>query len=251
MKRTVVAITASAIALAAALAPAALGQASNDPKDANTVISIEGKTSNMLLPGWVAVPKTGTRVVRDSAGQKVRISGRSVLSQAITGTSAYKVRMKWSWYQEFNAPWITSIGGVGAKGANGWNFRVNSLYKAKAANGVNLTVGDRVTWYWGQEFATVLEIAAPVTGTAPAIAPGAVVDPGTFTVTINEVTAKNKRSPSAGATVTYGTATATTDANGQATLTAIAGTNVLRVTKAARIAATKQLCTKGGADCPS
>lgn len=87
--------------------------------------------------------------------------------------------------------------------------------------------------------------------TASAIAPGAVVGPGTFTVTINEVTAKNKRSPSSGAMVTYGAATATTDANGQATLTAIAGTNVLRVTKAARIAATKQLCTKGGADCPS
>ncbi|MBM3635305.1 MAG: hypothetical protein FJW99_08525 [Actinobacteria bacterium] len=66
-------------------------------------------------------------------------------------------------------------------------------------------MGDRVTWYWGQEFATVLEIAAPVTG----IVPGAVVEPGTFTVTIDEVTAKNKRSPSAGATVTYGTATAT------------------------------------------
>jgi len=91
-----VAVTASAIALAAALAPAAPGQASNDPNDADTPLHIEGKSANMLLRGRVAVRKTGTRVVRDSAGQKVRISARSVLPQAITGTSAYKVRLKWS-----------------------------------------------------------------------------------------------------------------------------------------------------------
>jgi len=169
----------TAVALAGALAPAALGQASNDPKDANTVR-------------------------------------------------------------------ITSIGGQGAKGADGWNFRVNSLYKAEAARGGDLKVGDRVPSYWGQEFATVLQIAAPATGTVP----GAAVDPGIFTVTINEVTAKNKRSPSSGATVTYGTAPATTGANGQATFTAIAGTNALRVTEAARIAATTRVCTRGGGDCP-
>ena len=152
-----------------------------------------------------------TRVVRDSSGQKVRISSRSVLAQAITGTSANKVSLKWSWYASFGAPWITSIGGQGPRGAQGWNFRVNGLYLARAANNVNLGRGDRVTWYWGKEFATVLVITAPSTG----IAPGAAVDPGTFTATVSEVTSKNVRTPSAGATVTYGTATATTGADGR------------------------------------
>ena len=247
MKRRLALATAAGVALAAAVAPAALGAASNDPKDANTVISIEGRTANMLLPSWVAVPKKGTRTVRDSAGTRVRISARSVLSQALLGTSENGIAVKWTWYEQFKAPWVTSIGGQGAKGAQGWNFRVNGVYQSRAANNVNLAVGDRVTWYWGSEFATVLVISAPAFG----IAPGAVVGPGPFTVTVNEVTAKNARTPSAGATVTYGTATATTDASGSATLTPIAGTNVLRVTKANRIPATKQVCTLGAPECPS
>lgn len=246
MKR-ITTTAAIGLAIGAALAPAAFGEASNSPNDANTVISIEGRDANMLLPNWVAVPKKGTRTVRDSAGTKVKISSRSVLSQALLGTSESKVSMKWTWYPEFRAPWITSIGGQGPKGAQGWNFRVNGVYQSRAANNVNLAVGDRVTWYWGKEFATVLVISAPSLG----IAPGAVVGPGPFTVTVNEVTAKNVRTPSAGATVTYGTATATTDANGSATLTPLPGTNVLRVTKANRIPATKQLCTLGAAECPS
>lgn len=244
MKRTVT-LAVVGISLGAALAPAALGEASNDPADANTVISIEGRSANMLLPHWVAVRKTGTRTVRDSGGQRVKITDRSVLSQALLGTSENKVTMKWSWYEEFGAPWITSIGGQGPKGAQGWNFRVNGLYLARAANKVNLGVGDRVTWYWGKEFATVLEIAAPVLG----IAPGASIYAGPFTVKVNEVTSKNVRTPSAGATVTYGTATGTTGADGTATFTTQPGLNILRVTKAGRIPATKQVCTIGAPEC--
>ncbi len=247
MTRRIALIAVTTVALAGAAAPAAIATASNDPKDANTVISIEGPSANMLLPGWVAVRKAGTRTVRDSQGQRVTISARSVLSQALLGTSENRIAMKWSWYPEFAAPWITSIGGIGGKGAEGWNFRVNSVYQSRAANRVNLVSGDRVTWYWGKEFATVLEIADPVYGKAP----GAVVGPGPFTVTVNEVTSKNVRTPSAGATVTYGTATGTTNAQGQAVFAPIAGIGTLRVTKAGRIAATKPVCTLGAPECPS
>lgn len=247
MPSTPLAIAAGAAALVAALAPTALGQASNNPNDLNTVLSVEGRTGNMLLPAWVAVPRIGTRVVSDSSGQKVRISSRSVLAQAINGTSANKVSLKWEWYPSFGAPWITSIGGQGARGAQGWNFRVNGLYLARAANNVNLGRGDRVTWYWGREFATVLDIAAPVSG----IAPGAAVNAGTFTATINEVTSRNVRRPSAGATVTYGTATGTTGADGTVAFTAQPGVNTLRATKATRIAATRQVCTIGAPQCPT
>lgn len=247
MTRRLVLIAVTTVALGGAAVPAALADASNDPRDANTVISIEGPSANMLLPDWVAVRRTGTRTVRDSQGQRVRISARSVLSQALLSTSESKIAMKWSWYPEFSAPWITSIGRIGAKGAQGWNFRVNSVYQSRAANRVNLAVGDRVTWYWGKEFATVLEIADPVFGKAP----GAVVGPGPFTVTVNEVTSKNLRTPSSAATVTYGATTATTNARGQAVLAPIAGINTLRVTKAGRIAATKPVCTLGAPECPS
>ena len=246
MKRSLAAIAVTTIAIAGAAAPAGLGASSNDPADANTVISIEGKSASMLSPDWVAVRKTGTRSVRSSNGETITISARSVLSQLITANSEMKLRLKWDWFASFKAPFVSSIGGVGPKGSNGWNYRVNSLYSAKAANNVNLKVGDRVLWYWGAMTATVLEIAEPVTG----IVPGAVVGPGAFTVTVNEVTWKNTRSPSQGATVTYGTATATTDANGKATFTPVAGLNTLRVTKAGRIAGTKPLCTLGAPECP-
>lgn len=247
MNRTATTIAGAVLALAA-IAPAALAESSNDPRDSNTVLSIEGRTANMMLPMWVAVPKTGTTTVRDSAGAKVRITSRSVLAQALSGTREMKVPVRWTWYPAFRAPWITSIGGQGPKGLNGWNFRVNSLYLARAANRVNLSAGDRVTWYWGAEFATVLEIATPKTG----IAPGAAVPAGQMTVTVNEVTSKNRRTPAVGATVTYGGSTATTDAAGTATLPTVAGTGVLRVTKAGRIAATKQVCTIGTSpDCPA
>ncbi len=231
-----------------ALAPTALGQASNDPAFANTVLSVEGKSGNLLSPMWVGVKKTGTRVVRDSTGQKVRISARSVLSQAVGGTTTAKVPFKWTWYPSLQAPYVQSIGGEKAAGLKGWNYRVNSLYFAKAANNVNLGFGDRVVWYWGGEKDTVLEIAAPGVGSIP----GVVVGPGLFTVQVNQVTWKRVRTPAAGATVTFGGTSAITGADGVARFTAVSGTGTIRATGTGVIAATKALCVLGTtAACPA
>ena len=234
------AIAGAAIACAA-FAPVSLGQSSNDPAFANTVLSIEGKDANLLAPMWVGVRKTGTRGVRDSTGQKVRISARSVLSQAVSGTTTAKVPFKWTWYPSFQAPYVQSIGGQKAVGLKGWNYRVNSLYFAKAANNVNLGFGDRVLWYWGGEKDTVLEIAAPGVGSIP----GVVVGPGPFTIQVNQVTWKRVRTPAAGATVTFGAASATAAADGTATFGATSGVATIRATRRGAIAATKQLCVEG------
>ncbi len=234
------AIAGAAIA-SVALAPVALGQPSSDPAFANTVISIEGKDANLLAPMWVGVRKTGTRVVRDSTGLKVRISARSVLSQALTGTMTAKVPLRWTWYPSFQAPYVQSIGGQRAVGLTGWNYRVNSLYFAKAANNVNLGFGDRVLWYWGGEKDTVLEIAAPGVGTIP----GVVVGPGAFTAQVNQVTWKRVRTPAVGATVTFGPASATTGTDGTVTFTATSGVATIRATRPGAIAATKQVCVEG------
>lgn len=246
--RHLLAATAGTAVALAATAPLALGQASNDPAFNNTVMSIEGPQANVLPPAWVAVRKTGTRVVRDTGGTRVRISARSVLSQLVTGAPANAVPVRWTWYASFGAPYVSTIARIAPRGAKGWNYRVNSLYWSKGSNMVNLGRGDRVTWYWGAEKDTVLEIASPSTG----IAPGAAIPAGTVTVQVNEVTWKRVRTPSAGATVTYGTATAVTDANGVATFTTAPGVNVIRATKASRIAATRQACTIGTSpECPS
>lgn len=237
---------AGAIAMAA-MAPVALGQASNDPAFSNTVLSVEGPNQNVLLPTWVAVRKTGTRVVRDSSRTPVRVSARSVLSQLLIGGSANTMPVRWTWFASFGAPYVSTINRIAPRGAKGWNYRVNSLYWAKGANNVNLGAGDRVTWYWGAEKDTVLEITSPSTG----IAPGATVLPGAFTVQVNEVTWKRVRTPSAGATVRYGGATATTGADGTATFTTVPGVGTVRATKRARIAATRTVCTIGAPECPA
>ncbi len=245
--RPMLAATAGTLAAIAAMAPAALGQASSDPRFNNTVMSVEGPTANVLPPAWVAVRTTGTRVVRDSSRTRVRISARSVLSQLATGSRANGIPVAWTWFADFGAPYVRTINRIAPRGAKGWNYRVNSLYWPKGSNLVNLGRGDRVTWYWGAEKDTVLEIASPATD----IAPGAVVLPGTFTVQVNEVTWKRVRTASAGATVTYGAATATTGADGTATFTATPGIATLRATKASRIAATKRVCTVGAPECPT
>lgn len=248
-RRTAVLTTLAIGAGVVALAPMALGAPSNKTTDANTVVSVEGPTSNVLLPMWQWVPKAfGTTTVVDSTGQKVKISQKSVAAQSLAAFKEAGVKVNWTYFPAFKAPYIASIGGIPGKGANGWYFRVNGVAIPKAAGVVNLSVGDRVVWAWGQEKQSALDIINPQFG----IAPGAPVAPGQFAATIQQVTTKGVRSAAAGATVTYGTATGTTDATGTVVFDTQAGVQVLRATKAGMVAATKQICTQGTSpECPA
>lgn len=229
-----------------ALPPVAM----SDMRTNATVISIEGKTASMLAPTAVAMPQRApgtpvpTTTVRDStrARNSVTISSLSVLNQLLTAGPTTGTRVVWRWYASFNAPYVISLGRVGPKGADGWNYRVNSLYWAKGANMVNVGNADRVTWYWGAWNAAVLEIAEPATGSSP----GATVGSGPMRIVVNQVNWKRTRVPAAGATVTYAGQTATTDASGAATFTAVPGRNVIRATKSRVIAATLEACLPAG-----
>lgn len=248
-RRRVLALSAAAGAIAVAAAPVALAAPSNNPDDANTVVSVEGPAGNVLMPMWQSVPKAfGTKTVVDSTGQKVKISQKSVAAQSLTAFKEAKVAVKWTYFPAFHAPYIAAIGGIPGKGANGWYFRVNGIAIPKAAGVVNLSKGDRVVWAWGQEKQSALDIVNPATG----IAPGAAVPPGQFAATIQQVTTKGTRSAAAGATVTYGTTTGTTDATGTVVFNTQAGIQVLRATKAGMVAATKSICTQGTTpECPA
>ena len=249
-RRRVAAITAVALGAGAALvAPVAAGAPSNSPNDVNTVVSVEGPAGNVLLPMWQWVPKAfGTTTVRDSGGQKVKISQKSVAAQSLTAFKEAGVKVNWTYYPAFQAPYIASIGGIKGKGVNGWYFRVNGIAIPKSAGVVNLGLGDRVVWAWGQEKQSALDIVNPRTGIAPATA----VASGQFATTIQQVTTKGVRTAAAGATVTYGTATGTTDATGTVVFNTQAGNLLLRATKAGMVAATKRVCTIGTSpDCPA
>ena len=248
-RRRMAALTALAIGVGAAgIAPIASASPSNSPDDNNTVVSVEGPSGNVLLPMWQWVPKAfGNITVRDSGGQKVKISQKSVAAQSLMAFKEAGVGVNWTYYPAFRAPYIASIAGIPGKGANGWYFRVNGIAIPKAAGIVNLSSGDRVVWAWGQEKQSALAIVNP----RDDIAPGATVRPGQFEATIQQVTTKGVRTPAAGATVTYGSATATTDAMGNAVFNAQTGIQVLRATKAGMVAATKRVCTVGTApECP-
>ncbi len=235
-------VTAAILALPSA--------AVSEPVKNATVISIEGKAGNMLAPTAVAMPQrtpgmpVPTTTVRDStrARNAAKISSLSVLNQLLTAGPATDTRVVWRWYASFNAPYVIALDRVGPKGADGWNYRVNSLYWGKGANMVNLGNGDRVTWYWGAWNAAVLEIAEPTTGSSPT----ATVGSGSMRVVINQVNWKRTRVPAAGATVTYAGQTATTDASGAASFTAVPGRNVIRATKSRVIAATLEACLPAG-----
>ena len=246
-RRRATAVAAVAlVAGAIALTPIALGEPSNKPEDANTVVSVEGPQGNVLMPMWQWVPKAfGTKTVTDSTGQKVKISQKSVAAQSLTAFKEAGVAVNWTYYPAFHAPYIASIGGIKGKGANGWYFRVNGIAIPKAAGVVNLSVGDRVVWAWGQEKQSALDIVTPRTG----IAPGSVVYPGQFLVTVQQVSTKGVRTPASGAKVTYGAQTAVTDAAGLAVLTTESGSKPLRATKPGMVASTKPLaCYVSAAD---
>jgi hypothetical protein len=248
--RRAVALTAVTLGAGAlVLSPIAVGLPSNNPADANTVVSVEGPAGNVLMPMWQSVPKAfGTITVVDSTRQTVKVSQKSVAAQSLEAFHEAGVKVNWTYYPAFHAPYIASIAGIPGKGANGWYFRVNGIAIPKAAGVVNLGVGDRVVWAWGQEKQSALDIVNPSTG----IAPGAQVAPGQFAATIQQVTTKGTRSAAAGATVTYGTATGTTDATGTVVFDTQAGVQVLRATKAGMVAATKHVCTQGTSpECPA
>ena len=247
--RRIAALTALALGVGVAgIAPIASASPSNSPNDNNTVVSVEGPSGNVLLPMWQSVPKAfGNTTVRDSGGQKVRVSQKSVAAQSLMAFKEAGVAVNWTYYPAFHAPYIASIAGIPGKGANGWYFRVNGIAIPKAAGIVNLGRGDRVVWAWGQEKQSALAIVNP----RDDIAPGATVRPGQVEATIQQVTTKGVRTPAAGATVTYGSATATTDAAGNAVFSTQTGIQVLRATKAGMVAATKRVCTVGTApECP-
>ena len=137
-------------------------------------------------------------------------------------------------------------------GPNGsWSFYINGRYSNDTICTAALAEGDKVLFYWTNAYANA-GYDEPVLLDAPATA-----TPGTaFTVTATETTTAfdgngagtSTIAPSAGATVSGGTAAATTGADGKAQVTVPGGPYTLVLTKGNRAPARIAGCATNGHD---
>lgn len=117
---------------------------------------------------------------------------------------------------------VTRIGPDRNAGQNGWVYKVGNRSGTTDAaslsgafgDGHRLRAGQRVLWFWCVMGARGCQRTLAVAGPAAA-APGAAL-----TLTVTGYDDQGRGTPAAGATVTLGGATATTDASGRATLAA-------------------------------
>lgn len=137
-------------------------------------------------------------------------------------------------------------------GPNGsWSFYINGRYSNDTICTAALAEGDKVLFYWTNAYANA-GYDEPVLLDAPGTA-----TPGTaFTVTATETTTAfdgngagtSSIAPSAGATVSGGTAAATTGADGKAQVTVPGGPYTLVLTKGNRAPARIAGCATNGHD---
>jgi hypothetical protein len=138
-----------------------------------------------------------------------------------------------------------------------WSVYINGLQAANGTCGNELAGGDDVAFYYACSPYNPPPAGTPCYG-EPLELSGvpATITPGKpFQVTVNESTTdfmgtyQTTISPSAGATVTVGSASATTDAQGRATLTASDhGPLTVKATKGNRLYDTRPTCSTDGAD---
>lgn len=212
-RRTLVASTVVALIATAGLASGATAL--------QTSLRIERPSANVLGTTIVTVPASGTKAFRDSGGKVMRASTRSVFAQLIQATRAARVPVSWTYYPSFKSPYVSTIAKVGPKGAKGWNFRLNGKASMKGANALKLTGSAEVVWFWGTGKESVLTITEPAAGTeawdaTPLVSPSQ----GPVVLLVSRVSPKGVATPAPGATVTYGTETGTTGADGTVTFQA-------------------------------
>ncbi len=221
---------------------ATAGLASGAPA-LETSLRIEGPSANVLGTTIVTVPASGTKAFRDSGGKVMRASTRSVFAQLIRATKAAKIPVSWTYYPSFRSPYVSTITKVGPKGAKGWNYRLNGKASMKGANAVNLTESADVVWFWGTGKESVLTITEPAAGAGASNAtPLASPSQGSVDLLVSRVSPKGVATPAPGATVTYGTATGTTGADGTVTFGTAARGVIVRASLRGAVSDTTLTC---------
>jgi hypothetical protein len=218
---------ACAAGLAAAPAAAAL----------DTTIRVEGATANLIPQSAIPIEGSGTAQVFDVNFAPVDVSRASAFWQLYRATSSTGLGLAFEHFPAFSATLVQRIGPDANAGSVGWQYRVNHVAPAVGADQRALSQGDSTLWYYGApDGARELDVAP----SADRVRAGEA-----FTVAVTSYSADGAAAPGAGATVSYGAATATADQAGRASFVAqAAGTRAVSATRAGDIrSAARAVCS--------
>ncbi len=209
-------------ALALVLAGAALAAPAAAEARGRVDVMVVGRTG-VLVPAERVTLKPRTAAV---AGRRCSIGSNTPLS-ALAGTG---VSFRLHDYgacsrraRDAGSLYVRRIGSERARGADGWVYKVGRRTGSSGAadpggpfgTGRRIRAGQQVLWFWCVKDAADACQRTLEASSAAAVAPGA-----PLAVTVRGYDEQGRGVPVAGATVTLGGATATTGADGVATVTA-------------------------------
>lgn len=220
-----------AIAATAALCASAPAATALD-----TTIRVEGSAATLVPESAIDIEADGTdATLYDVDFAAWPVNRGSAFWQVYRAASGAALNFGFKGYS-FGLQVLT-IGPDGSAGSVGWQYKVNHVAAQVGADATMLAAGDEVLWFHGG-FAGARDL--DVAPSADRLAHGT-----SFTVSVVSHDESGTPAPAAGATVTYGAAQATADAQGRATFIA-QGTGVVgvRATRAGDIrSAIRNVCS--------
>lgn len=202
----------------------------------DTTIRVEGTDDTVLPESAIAIEGPGTlSTLYDTAGATADVDNGSAFWQLYRATSAAGLEFGFTAYSFGNM--ITTVGPHAGTMSAGWQFKVNHVSPQVGADATPLDENDSVVWYFGG-YAGGRSLDA--TASAPTVERG-----NSFQVAVVSYDEEGRPSPAAGAAVTYGQATATADAQGNAHFIAHGeGTHWVRASRAGDVrSASRPVCS--------
>jgi len=221
--------TVAACVAAVAMAAPAVASA------VDTTIRVEGSAATLVPEGAIGIEGIGTEEVWDNSFTPWPVHRGSAFWQLYRAASGSALNFEFKGFS-FGLQVIT-VGPDVSAGSVGWQFKVNHVSPQVGADQTPLAAGDSVLWFFGG-YAGARDL--DVTPSADAVHRGT-----SFTVTVVSYDENGTPSPAAGASVAYGSATATADPQGRATFIAQGnGVQGVRASRAGDVrSATRAVCT--------
>jgi len=208
----------------------------------NVTLRVEGKDRTVVPQTTVALPSAP--VLKDGTHECAATSFGGALQSAVGNDWAA------SYNSSFAAYYLTGIKGYAPAGDDYFALWINHKYTYKSVCDDGLQEGDDVLAlvdycnYDPATFGCTNDSVLPLAIDAPKT-----VTPGVpFTVTVKRYATDGTLAPVAGANLAVGDAVQTTNASGQVAVTAAAGPNALRASKANFAAVDASVCATDGAD---
>ena len=206
--------SASALLVAAALAAPASAGAATPRVDAQLVT----RAGKVYGPKEVAVKATRAAGCRLRAGLPIDVLAAL---RSAAGSPSFRAR------GGCDELYVFQVGSERERGAGGWVYKVGHRLPGISASapGARLKGGEKVTWFWCVN-ASRCQRTLELSGVPARVAAGQ-----ELTVTVTAYDDRGRGVPAEGATVALGTARATADAHGHATLAAPGGATRLTATQ--------------------